>query len=113
MVAIELAASCSPLKKSNASATAIRPARIGRLRMVSIAEYPLHVINNECADLVRHVLQAVDHLLEMIVDLGPDDEAHRIAFFITLPVSKEQRLAALIVKLVGTVFDRNDLPSQS
>ena len=35
MVAIELAASCSPLRKSNSSATAIRPVRIGRPSVVS------------------------------------------------------------------------------
>ena len=37
MVAIEFAASCKPLRKSNASATTIRPIRTGGLRIASIA----------------------------------------------------------------------------
>jgi hypothetical protein len=35
-VAIELALSCSPFKKSNVSATTIRPTRIGRLDIIDI-----------------------------------------------------------------------------
>ena len=35
IVAIELAASCKPLRKSNSSATAIRMTRIGRPRVAS------------------------------------------------------------------------------
>ena len=37
MVAMEFAASCKPLRKSNASAITISPNRTGRLRMASIA----------------------------------------------------------------------------
>src|ERR1700732_2495463 len=37
IVAIELAASCKPLRKSNSSATTINPARIGRLSVASTA----------------------------------------------------------------------------
>src|SRR3984885_3543850 len=37
MVAIELAASCNPLRKSNSSATAINPTRIGRPSVASTA----------------------------------------------------------------------------
>ena len=38
MVAIEFAASCRPLRKSNASATIIRLIKTGRLRIASITQ---------------------------------------------------------------------------
>src|SRR3984893_7537476 len=48
MVAIELGASCSPLRKSKASATKTRPKRTGRLRNASMAERgPSQVVGDE------------------------------------------------------------------
>src|ERR1700736_5291 len=107
MVAIEFAASCSPLRKSNASATTIRPIRTGRLRSASMAERdPSQVVGDECVYFVRDIFEAVDDLLEVIVKLGSDQEIHRVA--LSLPIGKEQRLAPLIVKLVGMLLDADD-----
>ncbi len=72
MVAIELAASCRPLRKSNRRAVAIRPIRAGRASVASIARppRPSGVLDDEAVDLVGDVLEAVDDLLEVAVDLG-------------------------------------------
>src|SRR5690242_9353190 len=92
MVAIEFAASCSPLRKSNRSETAIRPIRTGRLRSRSIAERdPSQVVGDERVYFIRDVFEAVNHLLEVFVKLGADQEIHRIP--LSLPVGQEQRLA--------------------
>src|SRR5580704_12484377 len=108
MVAIEFAASCSPLRKSKASATTIRPIRTGRLRSASMAERgPSQVVGDEGVYFVRNVFEAVDDLLEVIVKFGSDQEIHRVA--LPLPVGEEQRLAALIMKLVGVLLDADDL----
>src|SRR5664279_87017 len=49
MVAIELAASCNPLRKSNSSATAINPTRIGRPSVASTARpCPIPVRSRYC-----------------------------------------------------------------
>ena len=40
---------------------------------------PSQLIDDEGVDLVRHVLEPVDHLLQVIVDLGADDEGHGVA----------------------------------
>ncbi len=49
IVAIELAASCNPLRKSNSSATAINPTRIGRPSVASTARpCPIPVRSRYC-----------------------------------------------------------------
>ena len=49
IVAIELAASCNPLRKSNSSATAINPIRIGRASVASTARpCPIPVRSRYC-----------------------------------------------------------------
>src|SRR5216684_6175244 len=49
IVAIELAASCNPLRKSNSSATAINPIRIGRPSLASTAQpSPIPVRSRYC-----------------------------------------------------------------
>src|ERR1700759_3685646 len=73
MVAIEFAASCSPLRKSNASATPIRAYRTGR---VSVPSTALHLFDHDRADLVGDVVEAVGDLFKMVVDFGADDEIH-------------------------------------
>src|ERR1700710_728853 len=78
MVAIELAASCKPLRKSNSSATAINPTRIGRPSVASTARPCLYLFDHDTVDLVGDVVEAVGDLLQMIVDLRADDEVHRI-----------------------------------
>src|SRR5687767_3208394 len=107
MVAMEFAASCRPLRKSKASATKIRKIRIWIERVASTNGPPLsQMIDNECVDLVRHVLEAIDHRLQMVVDLGADDEIHGAAGLpAAVLVGHVERLAALIVKLVGLLLD--------
>src|ERR1041384_3242204 len=108
MVAIELAASCRPLRKSKISAVAISPIRTGRLRARFIDQRPSQVIDDEGVDLVRDILQPVDDLLEMIVDLGANREIHRFAGSHS-PIGKEERLAPLIMQLIGSLLDAHDL----
>src|ERR1700760_2424318 len=71
MVAIELAASCSPLRKSNSNATAISPTRTGKPSAVSTA---LYLFDHDAADLVGNIVEAIGHFLKVIVDFGSDDE---------------------------------------
>src|SRR5215470_6844377 len=69
MVAIELAASCRPLRKSNTSATTISPIKIGSASATgSISGAPSHVLEHDALDLVGDVVETVDDLLEVIVD---------------------------------------------
>src|ERR1700686_937337 len=79
MVAIELAASCSPLRKSNSSATAINPTRIGRPSVASTARACLYLFDHDTVDLVGDVVEAIGDFLQMVVDLAADDEPHRIS----------------------------------
>ena len=59
IVAIELAASCNPLRKSNSSATAINPTRTGRASVASTARPCLYLFDYDTVDLVRDVVEAV------------------------------------------------------
>src|SRR5215204_773809 len=105
MVAMELAASCRPLRKSKASATAIRAIRTGRLSARSIGAS--QVVGDDAVDLVRDVLEAIDDFLKMIVEIGLDDEIHgavRVAF----QALEIERLAALVVDLVGAFLGADD-----
>src|SRR5438128_3802231 len=76
MVAIELAASCKPFRKSNSSATATRAARTRKALDASTAG--LEVFEQDAVDPVRHILEPVHHALEVAVDLRPDHEAHGV-----------------------------------
>ena len=71
--------------------------------------HPSKVIDDKCIDLVRDVLETVNHLLQVIVQFGPDDEAHRSALRVPLPIGEKQRLATLIVKMIGLLLDADDL----
>src|SRR6185436_15573303 len=64
IVAMELAASWKPFMKSKASATTISVTRISRLTGVGSA-----VLEHDRFDDVGHVLGAVGHRLEELVDL--------------------------------------------
>src|SRR5450631_4389548 len=77
IVAIELAASCNPLRKSNSSATAINPTRIGRPSVASTARPCLYLFDHDTVDLVGDVVEAIGDFLQMVVDLCADDEVHR------------------------------------
>src|SRR5580698_7444387 len=100
MVAIELAASCNPLRKSNSSATAINPIRTGRPSMASTARSCLYLFDDDTVDLVGNVVEAVGDFLQMVVDLGADDEIHRVG----VAVLEEQLLEADVVEIVDPAF---------
>src|ERR1700761_2946010 len=93
MVAMEFAASFRPFRKSNTSATAMRKTRS--------ASTPSDLLDDDAADAVRHVLETVHDLFEMVVDLDADDIGHRVAVAAML---LEQRLDACIVHGVGIVL---------
>src|SRR3569833_1374924 len=98
MVAIELAASCRPLRKSKARAT-----NTGTQTVAVAGKSPmgvLLVLEEDAADPVGHVLEAGDDLLQVVVDVGADDEVHRLGLALL-----EQRLHAGVVDLVRAVLD--------
>ena len=65
------------------------------------------VLDDDAVHLVGDVVEAVDHLFQMIVDLGADDEGHRRR---CLPVAPGTApCMPLIVQLVGAAFDARDL----
>src|SRR5581483_4628879 len=98
MVAIELAASCRPFSKSKTRATAISSHSISG--MATAAPRRSQVLQQNAADAVGDVLEAVDHLLQVVVDVRSDDEVHRLR-----PARLEQRFHARVVDLVGAVLD--------
>jgi hypothetical protein len=63
----------------------------------------LHVLDDDPADLVCDVLEAVDYLLEVVIDLGTDHEGDRIL------LGEIQLPSTFLVQLVGLTFDPNDL----
>src|SRR5947209_10586528 len=97
MVAIEFAASCRPLRKSNSKATAIKPISSGRAStMPSMRAAPRsNVVDHDAVDLVGDVVEAIDHRLEMIIDLVADHIGPGIA----VPVPPVKLLAAGVVDL--------------
>ncbi len=83
IVAIELAASFMPLRKSNASATTINANRNGKVSAAaSIVVRPrsgfLHVLDDDAVHDVGNVIEAVHDFFQMVVDLVADEEGHRI-----------------------------------
>src|SRR5215203_3757533 len=105
IVAIELAASCNPLRKSNSSATAINPTRIGRPSVASTGWPCLYLFDHDTIDLVRHVVEAVGNFFQMLVDLGADDEIHRVG----IAVLEVEFLQPDIVEIVDTPLQLADL----
>src|ERR1043165_7685358 len=100
MVAIELAASCSPLRKSNSSATAIRPTRIGRLKEASTAGPVLYLLDDDAVELVGDVIEAVGDLFQVVVDFRADDVVHGVG----VAVLEEQLFQADVVQIVDAAF---------
>src|SRR6478672_6453661 len=99
MVAIELAASCRPFRKSNARATAIS-ATSRRPGPAKCMRPGLEMLDQHAADLVGDVLEAVDDLFQVVVDLGADDIGHRVG-----PGGPAvERLDARVVEGVGLVL---------
>src|SRR5689334_16448008 len=72
---MELAASWRPFRKSNASATTIRPTSSGKAS--SCTSSVLGVVDHDAVDFVRDVFKGVGDPFEMLVDLASDDELHR------------------------------------
>src|ERR1051325_7218076 len=105
MVAIELAASCRPLRKSNSRATAIRPTRIGRLKEASTAGPALYLLDDDAVDFVGDVIEAIGDLFEMVVDFGADDVIHGVG----VAVLEEQLLQADVVQVVDAAFQLAEL----
>src|SRR5436305_5593169 len=101
MVAIELAASCSPLRKSNSSATAIRPTRIGRLKEASTAGPALYLLDDDAVDFVGDVIEAIGDLFKMVVDFGADDVIHGVG----VAVLEEQFLQADVVQVIDPALE--------
>src|SRR5437762_4325983 len=105
-VAIEFAASCRPLRKSNASATAINPIRRGSPSVkASIQTAPLNVVDHDAVDLVRHVIESIDHFLQMVVDFVADDIRHRVGGALGLIELAQSH----VVQLVRLALDLRDL----
>src|SRR4029077_9389508 len=100
MVAIELAASCRPLRKSNSSATAISPTRTGNPRAVSTTALASHLLDDDRIDLVGDVVKPVGDLFKVVVDLGADDEVHGVG----VAVLEEKLLQPDVVQVVDAAF---------
>ena len=107
MVAIEFAASFMPLRKSNASATAISATSSGRASPASIvfSRLQLHVLDDDAVHHVGDVVEAVDDLLEVVVDLVADEEGEPVP----PAVGPEELVQALVVHLVGLALQRRNL----
>src|SRR3982074_1486668 len=100
IVAIELAASCNPLRKSNSSATAINPTRIGRPSVASTERPCLYLFDHDTVDLIRNVVEPIGDFFEMVVDLRADDEIHRVG----IAMLEEELFEAHIVEIVAPDF---------
>src|ERR1700754_4448388 len=96
IVAIELAASCSPLRKSNNSATATKPVKIGRPSVASPTRPCLYLFDYYAVDLVRDVVEAVGHFFKMLVNFGADHEIHGVG----IAMLEEQLLQPDVVQIV-------------
>src|SRR5665213_2426946 len=107
MVAMELAASCSPLRKSKKSATATRTRSTGA-KPKTMRPPALYVLDHDAADAVRHILEAVHHFFEVIVDFRAHDEAHGVG----IAVGEIERLDAPVRHLVGAFLLAHDLLGQ-
>src|SRR6266478_4460300 len=101
---MEFAASCSPLRKSNSSATAMSPTRSGS-PSARESMGRSHVLDHHALKLVGNVVKPVDDLLEMIIDLVSGDERHRVL----AAVPFEQRPHADIMEIIGASFDLRNL----
>src|ERR1700674_4711450 len=107
MVATEFAASWKPLRKSNAKASAISATSSGRASVaVCLVAAPgrSHVIEDDAGDLVGHVVEAVDHFFQMVVDLVADDERHRVGSC----VGAVELTQPVVVDVVGAALDLGD-----
>src|SRR5436305_13470157 len=98
MVAMELAASLRPFRKSNASAMTMSPPS-------SSISSSSHMFDDDAADAVGDVFESVHHLFEVIVDFDADDVVHRIAVAMFL----KQVLDAVVGERVRVGLETDDL----
>src|ERR1700694_1471587 len=81
MVAIELAASWNPFRKSNASAIAIRSTIAPKLKpAASIVSLRLRVFEDDAVDQVRDVFALVRYRLEQLIDFFQLDDLLGVRF---------------------------------
>ena len=69
------------IEEIESSATPISAISSGRREdtaSIDVSRLPSDVLDDDAADLVGDVLEAVDHFLQMVVDLGADDEGHGV-----------------------------------
>jgi hypothetical protein len=79
MVAIELAASCSPFRKSNSSATVISAkSRYSGMAVSALIPAASKVLDQNAVDAVGDILEPVNDLLQMAINLRSDNERHRV-----------------------------------
>jgi hypothetical protein len=95
IVAMEFAASCRPLSKSNAKATPISPMRSA----VSIPT-PLNVLDHDVGHPVRHILKPIDDLFEMAIDFSSNYERHGVG----IAMRAEKSAQPLVVEFIGLVL---------
>src|SRR6188474_191084 len=109
-VAMALAASFMPLRKSNANATAISATSSGNASVASIALAiglaGLYVLDDDAMHHVGDVIKSVDHLLKVVVNLVADEKRQPVTACCIRAVKIVQ---ALVVHLVGLTFQRRNL----
>jgi hypothetical protein len=102
MVAIEFAASCRPLRKSNASATITSAIRTGRASATASMSRS-HVLDHDAADFIADVVEAIDHLFKMVIDLDSDEERHRVRGLVGAVELPQPRVVQLLVPAADAV----------
>src|SRR4051794_22755324 len=60
----------------------------------------LYLFDHNAVDLVCHIIEAIGDFLEMIIDLGADDEIHGVG----VPVFKEQLLQPDVMEVVNATL---------
>src|SRR6185312_14656506 len=107
MVAIALAASFMPLRKSNASATKMSAISTGKASAASMRFQPRFsdVLDDDAVHDVGHVVEPVNDLLEMVVDFVADEKRHRAAFDVGLV----EGLEAAVMQVIRLAFDPGNL----
>src|SRR5665213_1168553 len=78
MVAMALAASFMPLRKSNASATKMRPISSGKASVaasiVIMSRQQSDVFDDDAVQHIGDVIEAIDNFLQMIIDFVADEK---------------------------------------
>jgi len=79
MVAIELAASCNPFRRSNSNATAISAkSRCSGMVVSARILAASKVLDQNAVNVVGDILEPVHDLLQMAINLRSYDERHRV-----------------------------------